>query len=49
MRGDERFAFADRLAAYKAHPQAHVRRDPHNDQVIGRELWANGGVAGRML
>ena len=47
--GEERFAAAERLAAYRANPEAKVRRDPYSQKKMSREMWANGGTAGRML
>ena len=46
----ERFAKKERIAAYRRHPENHVRRDPNNpSRVVGSEMWANGGAGGRVL
>lgn len=49
MRPRDKFAYEERWEAYRNHPDARPRRDPHSDKPTLLTQWANGGTAGRML
>ena len=49
LRGDDRFAFDERVAAYKRNPHARLRRDPHNGQMVLSEDYVPRGAEARVL